>query len=257
MGKYAEASIAYEYVIYSNNNIYVSNVAKYNKALCYKQMGLFKKASLELERVNYSALSDSQFLSFRYQAALNSYLSGDFSTSVFHVDQVLLRNRGVKSCKELYLLSALSYNNLEKWDKAHDAAIQYCNLTFGAELKEIIRNKIDSFYAKRNIPKMKSDKKLFYYSLIPGLGQAYCGYYLEGLFNFSLNALALGVGGYEVYSHYFLTGYCLAAIPISKFYLGGKRRSEFLIKKVNYLRVSDFNEKVKNLLTVENKKGAN
>ena len=256
VGKYNEASIAYEYLIYSSNNIYVSNVAKYHKALCYKQMGLFKKASVEMEKINYSALSDSQFLIFHYEAALNAYLSEDFNTSVFHTDQALLRNHKWHICNELYLVRALSYNNLEKWDKAHDAAIHYCNVAFENELKENIKAKIDSIYEIKNIPKIKSEKKLSYYCLIPGFGQVYCGYYFEGLLNFSLNALALAAGGYEIYYRYFITGYCLAAVPINKFYFGGKRRAEFSIKKTNYLRLNGFNEKVKNLLINENKKGA-
>ena len=111
-----------------------------------------------------------------------------------------------------------------------------------------VKFSIDSIYSKKNLPVFKTENRLKYYSLIPGLGQVYCGYFKEGAFNFFLNAIALAAGGYEIYSHLYITGYCVAAIPINKFYFGSKKRAEFLLKKQNYQEIISFNEKVKAIL---------
>jgi hypothetical protein len=245
--KYFEAAIAYEYTIFSAGNVAEKNSARYNKSLCYKHLGLFKKASVEMEKINYFGVNDSLANVYHYEAALCSYLSGDFNNSLSHIKQITSTNKEYVYTAQLYLLQALCNNQILDWKTAHESAIKYCDLEIQNNNSKI-KYSIDSIYNKRKLPVIKSENRLKYYSLIPGLGQAYCGYYKEGAFNFLLNAIALTAGGYEVYSHLYITGYCVAAIPINKFYFGSKKRAEFLLKKHNYQEIMGFNEKVKDIL---------
>lgn len=248
VNNYYETLIECEYVIYKSNNIDTINAARYKKAICYKHLGNYSKATLEIERINFSVLSDYLSPTYQYEAALCAYLSGDFNTSLFHIEQIKTRNKDILNCSEIALLQALNFNRLYQWEKAHKAAIEYSSIKFkGHQFNSIIKQ-IDSLYQSKNTPKIKSKKRLSYYKFIPGLGQIYAGYYKEGIFNFILNASALIIGTYEVYKSFYFTGYCLGAIPISKFYFGSQARAELLLDKHNYFEISEFDNKVKAIL---------
>lgn len=71
-------------------------------------------------------------------------------------------------------------------------------------------------------------------TFLPGLGQMYAGYPLEGIFNLGLQSTCLGLGLYSAYYKYYLTGYFEGFALFPKFYFGGTIRTEYLVEKKNY-----------------------
>jgi len=247
-GNFYEAAIGYDYIIYSGTDISEINEMRLKKSECYKHLSLFKKAAAEMDKVNYAMITDSLFSKYHYQATLCSYLSGDFNSSLFHTDQIILNSPDKKIYPVVYLIRALCFNNLYLWNQAKEAAMLYCDLNFPPKESVILKKSIDSIYNPKRTPKIKTENRLKYFKLIPGFGQAYCGYYKEGALNFLLSALALTAGSIEFYYHFYITGYCIAVIPINKFYFGSHNRAELLLNKHNYYEVLRFNEKVKSIL---------
>ena len=96
---------------------------------------------------------------------------------------------------------------------------------------------------------MKSEKKANVLRMIPGLGQAYAGHPVEGLFNFTLNLAFLSFGAYEIFEGYYITGYFVGAIGINKVYFGGHARTAYLLRKHNYMQQKNFCEKIKSIIT--------
>ena len=116
---------------------------------------------------------------------------------------------------------------------------RYLSITEKSDLKQIYNNK----------PRLFNAKRLDWYSrFIPGSGQVITGHFFEGMASFLFCASALAFGGYEVYTHYYFTGYFLGAGFLNGFYYGGLRRLKIIVEYENQKRKEEFNDKVKEYL---------
>lgn len=244
---YYEASIEYERVIYHSNNFRTTNQARYKKALCYKYLEQYSRGLTELQQLMYVDLPDSLQFKYRYQTALLAYLSGDFmvAESVFKQMELFVKDSPERN--DIWLLRTLNYNELLAWDQAFESGIKYLH-TAQHDSSEIFIQKWKNLYDADRLPRLKKSKLANVLRMVPGLGQIYAGGWAEGIFNFILNASFLAIGVDQVLKSYYVTGYFTAAIPISKFYFGGQRRTQFLVEKTNYERIRAFNECAKMFL---------
>ena len=100
----------------------------------------------------------------------------------------------------------------------------------------------------KNIPDLKSKDEVYLLSFIPGMGIFYAGNKIEGIFNFSLNALPLAFGVSQILNGFYFTGYFGSTIILQKFYFGGRNRAKYLVNKYNFYTSEDYNLKLKKLL---------
>lgn len=250
-GDYYNAQIECERIAYYSSGNHIYNQALLKKALCLKQLARFSDALLTIERINYIGLNDSMHLIVRYETALCAYLSGAFDIAGNQIIQ--LRSYFTDSLlpDDAILLSVLVYNEIFDWDNAKSLALLYAGrvLPEGKE-KDSLQTVIIKSYTKKELPKLKNPRKARVLStFLPGLGQAYAGYPLEGITNLSLHLITLGSAGLAFYYGYYLTGYFGGLGLLQRFYFGGLNRVEYLAQKKNYDTIRSFNDEVRFLLT--------
>ncbi len=249
--KYFEAAIECERIIYnSNNNETIAN-SLLRKAVCYKQMLQFDKASQTLDRVNFFMLPDSLHFQIRYENALNSYLYGSFEYAEHQLKQLQYFIHDTNLTNKAILLNVLIQNELKNWDKAKDLSIKHIKYHVPDNtVRDSLIRLITDIYNKKSQPKIKSPQKgKILSTFLPGLGQIYAGYPAEGIFNTSLHLIFIGVAGVSVYYKYYLTGYFGGLGLLQKFYYGGIKRTDFLVRKKNHLKIRKYNDNIKNILT--------
>jgi hypothetical protein len=175
-----------------------------------------------------------------------AYLMQFYDESLTWLNQIT-NGVPVININDVVLLKVLVYNRLCLWDSAHFYALQYIRLTHNKVRAQCLENEISDVYTNK-LPKLKSEKKLSYYQIVPFMGMFYLGKYSEGLLNFTLNAAFLSFGAYQVYYKFYLTGYFTGAIGLNKFITGGRIRNSYLLEKRNYLEMNKFDDRVKGIL---------
>lgn len=249
-GKFNSAYIEYERISYQSSDNELMALAHLRQAKALKQLNEFEKAQRNLERVSFYGLNDSLHYAVRYETALCAYLASNFTDAESQFVQMQFYLNNSKYIKHTTLLEVLTFNELIKWDTAQNIAQEYIkDLNLNSNSTDSLLLTINRLYAKKEIPKIKSVKKAKTLStFIPGLGQIYAGYPIEGIFNFALQASSLGIGGVAIWYKYYLTGYFGGFALFQKFYFGGTTRTEYLVRKKNYQNIRNFNDNIKDKL---------
>lgn len=146
-----------------------------------------------------------------------------------------------------FLLFALTLNEQKKWPEAKDKLKSFISFANLNQLqKDSINYLIETWYNPHTFPKMKDpDKAVLMSSIIPGLGQAYAGYYWEGIVSAGLQVLSMAFTAGAVYLKYYVTAVLIGYSTFFRFYQGGQNRAEFLTKKYNYEKMREFNDPLK------------
>jgi hypothetical protein len=251
-GNYERAALEYERLVSVHTESEKVNDWRYNRARCFKMLGIYTRAQVELSKISYWNLPDSLVLKYRYETALCDYLAGSFTDALFQTEQInpaIVMKTSDKAM--LALIEALSHNELMDWDKAYNESMAYAQLTYNNVLSDSICKLLAKCYQTKNLPRIKSEKKANVLRMLPGLGQAYAGSPIEGLFNFTLNLGFLSFGAFEIFEGYYLTGYFVGAIGLNKVYFGGHARTGYLLEKHNYEQRKKFCEKIKSIIINE------
>jgi tetratricopeptide (TPR) repeat protein len=243
---YQNAQLEYERIVFLSDNPSGAQVALFKRGMCFKNLKEFQKAYNTLKRINYKFVPDSQTAIYRYNTALCAYLSGNYEDVIFQLAS-FNDNQLSEFSNNLLLLNILTLNEMQKWNEARGLALEYLRKQPTIKNIDSCSAIINGMYNKS--PQIRSHKVANYLAVVPGLGQAYAGKPGEGIINFGCNAAFLGIGVYSVYYQYYLTGYFVGGIGLSKFYFGGHSRTDFLIDQLNYKRSKKFNQQVKNILT--------
>jgi tetratricopeptide (TPR) repeat protein len=211
------------------------------KAECFKQLGNFNDANLTLVSISTVGLDSATTCEIYYNEALNSYMSGMYDEAASQLTQIDIFTNNKEFSENHIFLKILVLGELAKWDSAMVVInkTKYLSTSQKNDLQLIYKNKPHLFNAKR----------LDWYSrFIPGSGQVITGHFFEGAASFLFCASALTFGGYEVYTHYYFTGYFLGAGFLNGFYYGGLRRLKIMVEFENAKRKEGINSKVKGYL---------
>lgn len=251
-GNYKLASLEYERLISKATEAKDLNALRYKRAKCFKLLGEYSKAQVEFSKVSYWALSDTLSAIYHYESALCDYLAGSFTNALFQTDQInttLIVDNNMRA--NIAFIRTLSYNELMQWDNAKAQAISYVKMVHSKAVSDSIENILENYYKRKNLPRLKSEKRANLYRMLPGLGQAYVGRPMEGAVNFTLNLAFLSFGVWQIFEGYYLTGYFVGAIGMNKVYFGGHARTAILLEKHNYRVKKEFCEKIKSTLLNE------
>jgi hypothetical protein len=151
-----------------------------------------------------------------------------------------------------YILYALLLNENREWEKAKEKLEKWTNYTYSNNpiLKDSLLTAIHNLYNSKNYPKYKSPEKAHLYSsFVPGLGQAYSGYFADAAFSAIMQLSGIGVAVYGVFvAKYYITGLVLGYGIFQRFYIAGTKRAEFLANKHNYKSARKYNDCIKDFL---------
>jgi tetratricopeptide (TPR) repeat protein len=245
MKSYRNAAIEYERVIYLKNEHLTTNHAVFRKALCYKGLGDYGRACLQMERVSYYATSDSAQFLYHYETALCSYLAGKFEDAESQLIQIKHYTKDTTLLKKIYLLEVLNYNELIDYNNARESLSKYFKTNYSSGKSDSLERIFAEYYVKSGLPEFKNQKTGSRLEYFPGMGLFYAGYPVLGTFNFLLNAACLAGGIYEIYYGFYFTGYFTGAALLSKFYYGGWNLTNNKINAHNYKVKRDFNDRIR------------
>ncbi|HEY4063334.1 MAG TPA: hypothetical protein VGM30_15615 [Puia sp.] len=239
-GRYFEASIAWERVLFENNDPHQQVAAIQGKTECLKQEGLFDPAVSFLENWQAFPFPDSDRAGIHYQLILCTYLGGHFESVVSLVDRWPHEQAGVSPAPLLGILKILSLNELERWKEAGDA---YRSFIAARQLSAAPPD----LYTQ--IPHLKSVSKAEALStFIPGAGQFYAGRPGEAIFSILVQAAGIYFGVLSFEQHYYVSAWLIGAALFGAFHMGGVRRAEVLVQRYNRKKTIAFNEKVRTQL---------
>lgn len=246
-GDFFQAGIAYEYIVYTTASRETKVLAQIKRIDCFTQDGSFKEAQHYAEKVSLLQIPDSLQFIIRYKRALNAYLAGHFNEAKSHFLQLRFYHRENVFERDYYPVYLLTLNELKEWQTAKKEWLAWINQSNLALMqKDSLAQIVETLYHKKNIPKLKSIKRAKTYStFIPGSGQIYAGYPLEGIFNLTIHLASLAFAAEEILAGFYITGYLGGFGLFQKLYFGGIRRTEYLVNKTNYKRAREFNREAK------------
>lgn len=250
-GQYFEAAIEYERLYYYSDNYREKNECKYQKALCYKQLGNYNSAQNELDRLALYGLKPAEQLRFIYQKALVSYLNEDFTQCNRALISLQKHSPDSLMKKNILLLEVLNNIMLNHLEESKTKALEYARFSYGENQQEDIMARVEYLYSKKELPKLKSEKVFEWVSIVPGFGQMYVGKVGEGLGNIGLNLAAFSFGVLQIINGYYATGYFVGTLSINKFYFGGRTRAKNLFKQTNQERKIEYHDKIKHYLLAQ------
>ena len=245
-GKYFEASIEYERMIFNAESQADLYSCKYKKALCYKQLGNFVRAIDELQPMYFTHSNDSLFQRVCYEQSLCFYLNGEPSKALWKIDEYFHRSADTALYRFFMPVRLLCLNETLQWSEAQECFARFIQMQdFTPEKEAEMQQIVDNLYTKRNLPHIKSIKKAENWSrFIPGSGQIYAGKTGEGVVNFLLNASILAFSAQQVYNGFYITGYLAGLGFFNKTYQGGIKRSGILASQKNKELIVSFNGEI-------------
>ncbi len=245
---YYEASIYYQKLDFFLQGESSKNEAKFLAANCYKLNKNYNSGIDHLNSINLSEASDSLIFNTKYQSALMSYLNSDLTRAESFLEQLNYLVKDSSYIINSLLLHAFVLNEQYKWPQAKEKLYKLNLVLFLNDPSAFNHNKIllDSIYDTKLIPKLKSvDKASRRSTFFPGSGQWYARSYGEAITSFLAITVCAGAMVVGIVYQYYFTSIFLGNILISKFYLGGVKRAEFLTEKYNYNNSKKYNELLK------------
>lgn len=254
-GNFQLACIEYERICFTTDNPDTFNLALLQKSALLAEKKNFSEAVSEIRRTKWNEGSNTQVFTMRYHLALYNYFTGDFTTA----ESVLLETEYFTPDSlipaKFYLLRALNANELHEYKAAQNFAWKYLNKLPLDSSVLVKKEKVKELYLENNLPQAKDPEKARKLStFVPGLGQIYAGYPLEGIFNFTLHLATLGLAAYAMVNTYYLTGYFGGLALFQKFYFGSSIRAHYLAEKHNYLVYKKFNDQARKILLENSEK---
>jgi TM2 domain-containing membrane protein YozV len=248
-GRYFEASIAWERVLFCNPDPSLRMTAIMGKTQCLKQQGLFDPAVSFLESWQAASLPDSSLSRIQYQLILCTYLGGHFENVLSLADRWPYEHGGNVPEPLVVVLKILSLNELQRWGEAgeayHALIKRRAVLASGADPSRW--EPPADLYAR--LPHLKSvSKAVALATFIPGAGQFYAGKPGEAIFSILVQAAGIYFAVLGVEQHYYVEAWLVGAALFGAFHMGGVRRSEVLVQRYNRKRVLAFNEEVRTQL---------
>lgn len=249
-GKYFDASIEYERLIFHAESLVDINYFKYRKALCYKKMNQFEQALRELQPIYFSNSEDSLYHLVCYEQSLCFYLNGEPARALWKIDEFFHRSADSASFQNFLPIKILCLNATLQWEEARNSFLQFIDIqNFSPENKMKIEQIVKDLYGKENRPRIKSVREAENLSrFFPGSGQIYAGEGSEGIINFLINTSILTFAGFQVYNGFYITGYLAGLGFFNKTYHGGITRAGVLASQRNKELIVNFNSKITALI---------
>lgn len=256
-GNFEYAAIEYERNFFYGENSADRVHALIQKAECLKALNSFNKAEKCLMRVNYSDIPDSVYFTARYQTALCAYLAGNFSNAESQLIQLFAENKYTKSDYPVLPLYVFVLNELMKWEEAQKKCREWIlAMPLDNNVRDSLYRIVDDLYRADRQPRLKKQGTAkILSSIIPGSGQAYAGFWGEGMANAFLQGTSLLLTAYGIYTGYYVTSAVITFGLFQKFYSGAIVRTDYLVQKKNYELVRHYNDLLKNELLLMRKKG--
>jgi TM2 domain-containing membrane protein YozV len=210
----------------------------------------YDRAVEEFQSIYFTNFNDTLYKQVCYQQSLCYFLNGEPSKALWKIDEYFHRSLDSVSFSVFMPVKLFSLNATCQWKQAFQCFREYVKLQkFSPEKEHRVLEIVNSLYSKKNLPKIRSEEAAENWSrFIPGAGQIYAGEPAEGAVNLAINSSILVFAGYQLYYHYYLTGYLVGLGLFNKIYHGGMKRAGILAVQKNKEQLINFNQKVSSLI---------
>ncbi len=247
--QYGEAGLVYEWILYSANDPKSKEKALLGRINALKKLAYYDKALEYIDKANIVGLRDSTRAILIYESLLLNYLQHNYEEvqSRFLMSKFLLKPS--QYYPDANLLLCLSQLKSGDWEKGIKTSYSYIQMAAPKEeFKHLIQN-FEILLDTANTPKIKKAKTARILSMIiPGAGQVYAGYPIEGLTSFGLHILALGGAGFAFTQGLFVSGWVGGFGVLQKLYFGGNHKAAELTEQKNRLKKESFVQPAINFL---------
>lgn len=249
-GDYRLAAIEYERVAYLTESNIVKTEALLKKVECYVWLNNFAHALRILGRVSFYELPEELVARVYYKSAIYAYLEGDFANAESQLMQLHYHIEDKEIRQESLYLFVLVLNELRKWPEAKMKLLELISYSdFTEEQVTEFQEEVEEIYNKNRIPNLKSIEKAKKLSkFLPGAGQIYAGYFLEGIINAGFQVVFLGLTAYGIYAKYYVTAVAIGFTFFQKLHSGAIPRVEYLVNKKNYESANIYNTRLKTFI---------
>ena len=242
---YNSAIEIYERLIYFGNDDQSKRIYL-PLARAYTALGKYEEASLHYNNAYNTQKTDSVRYEIVFESSLNYILSGDTSlaySELLNIPEININQR--VSNKRHLLMGTLDY----KSGRYTSAREHFLSITI---LDSADKENIHSFFNKTTkINRRYNPYMVEMMSIIPGLGQAWCGYYKESANAFLLTG-ALVILFVDVSLKYTVIDGLLVVFPwLNRYYKGGILKSyDLAVKKRETEKNKLYNELLRTLPTI-------
>ncbi len=241
VGEFEQSGLTYEWILYTESYPEDIDRAILGRVGSYKQLHLYDKAIDYIDRVNTVELSDSLRAALMYESLLLNYLAGNYH----EVQSRLLMSKHLLQETSYFndarLLLCLSQLKAGDWKNASISSESYIYGIAPIEKAESLVTEFHSVFDTLQAPKLKKPRTARILSMIvPGSGQAYAGYPLDGFISFGLHVISLGGAGLAFTQGLYITGWLGGFGVLQKLYFGGNHRAANLAEQKNRLNKENF-----------------
>jgi len=247
-GKYSEANLAYEYIAFKSSDPATITFARLRRAQALKKMQAYDRGLDILEKINLLSAPDSIRPALIYEMVLLSFLNKDYQESLSRGQMGMSFIGNTEQESQVYLLLSLAALEEADWKKVSSFGDLYLSTTLSGNTESNLHEQFDSLM-NRDLPKIKDPAIARKWStIIPGSGQIYAGAVGDGIYNFGLHAVVLGISGWTFLSGFYVTGWLGGATLLQKLHSGGQIRAVEICENKNRLKVQEYSQPVKEFL---------
>ncbi|HWY37239.1 MAG TPA: hypothetical protein VNY73_01680 [Bacteroidia bacterium] len=247
--QYKDACIEYEKEIFLSRNDSIQNFYLLKKAVCQKLLGTFNSEERTLARINVSKCTDSVTCVVYYERALCNYMLANFTKANDLLERAFSLPVSTAEYDACLLLHGFVLNELYKYEAAKNKFTAYYKTGRNSESLKAV-SFIDSIYATKNIPHLKSLKKARRMSFfLPGAGLFYAKKPGRAITNITLLLGSATFTGYNIFIGNYITAAIAGVYFMKYFYTGGINQLNDEIPRYNYRKTRTFNDSVKHRLT--------
>ncbi len=177
-------------------------------------------------------------------------MNGEPAKALWKIDEYFRQSSDSSSFLLFMPVKLLSLNETRKWDEAKECFIDYIQEQHLSKEKEAnLQQTVELIYSKKNIPRLRSvDSAENWSRFLPGAGQIYAGKTGEGIVNMLINSTVLFFAGYQMFNHFYITGYFAGLGLFNKTYHGGIKRAGILAEEKNKATMIAFNRQINALI---------
>ncbi len=246
--KYSEANLAYEYIAYKSADPEQVVLAKLGRAQALKKMKTYDRGLEILGSINLLTAPDDQRPALIYEIVLLNFLNREYHESLTRGQMGVSFVLSTEYEEPIYMLLALSALEVNDWEKVKSFGNNYLNHLTNHTSYDNLQTQFDSLM-NRELPELKNPEKARKWStIIPGSGQIYAGAIMDGIYNFSLHAIVLGLSGWTFLSGYYVTGWLSGATILQKLHSGGQIRAVEICENKNRLKIHKYSQPIKEFL---------
>lgn len=251
-GSKKRAVLEYERIAFLTDSPAEKVLARIRKAEVLGQMYAYEKALKTLLSTPPMFIGDSLKAEYLKKTAFFAILNENFRLAEGQFKRLHFEIEDKSLYQDIILLEVTNQVQLKQFHQADSLLVDHIQ---NQEFREAITDSLiaisNNLFSRENLPRIKNPEKAERLStFIPGAGQMYAGYVMDGLQSIFFQLASLSVAAYFGYYGYYFTGYFGGLAVFQKFYFGGKTRAAYLARKRTKAEMADFNNDLKKLLDI-------